>query len=124
MIDQVSVNEVWINAVRLSGKLKVSEAIPALTQAFSRNGGISANTTMTQAADLEDDPVAKAFSEIGEPAVTVVSGLLRDGDRRNRKRAVRILLNMHSPASRDVLKAHLEHENDPGIRRLIENNLR
>jgi len=34
MIDKPEINEVWLNAVRLAGKLKALEAVPSLQKAF------------------------------------------------------------------------------------------
>jgi hypothetical protein len=73
MIDKPKSDEIWLNAVRLAGRLKASEAVPSLQRAFSRRQlGRPANTTLGAEMQLDDDVVAKALAEIGEPSVPAV----------------------------------------------------
>jgi HEAT repeat protein len=125
MIDkQKPEDAVWQNAVRLAGQLKASEAIPSLQKALSlgKVGGPQITTFGIQGR-LEDDIVSKALSEIGDPAIPAVTKLLTSEDKRSRRRAVLILRNMGSPASRKVLQDHLQHETDKIVRELIETGL-
>jgi HEAT repeat protein len=125
MIDKPKSDEIWLNAVRLAGRLKASEAVPSLQRAFSRGQlGRPANTTLGAEMQLDDDVVAKALAEIGEPSVPAVRNFLKSGDRKARRRAVLVLLNMNAPEARNVLQEHLPHETDPRIKDLIESGLR
>ena len=125
MIDRPNTNKVWLNAVRLAGQLRASEAIPSLQRALARGpvGGLMAYS-MTREIQLDDDLVAKALSEIGEAAIPTVSTLLRSEDRKARRRAVLILRNMDTPAARRVLQDRLSDETDTRIKELIETCLR
>ena len=125
MIDKTEIDKVWLNAVRLAGHLKASETVPSLQRAFSRGQlGRPAGTTLGAEMQLHDDVVAKALAEIGEPSLPAVKAFLKSSDRKDRRRAVLILLNMDAPESRKVLEEHLPHETDPKITRLIESGLR
>jgi hypothetical protein len=125
MIDKTEIDKVWLNAVRLAGHLKASETVPSLQRAFSRGPlGRPAGTTLGAEMQLDDDVVAKALAEIGEPSLPAVKAFLKSSDRKDRRRAVLILLNMDAPESRKVLEEHLPHETDPKITRLIESGLR
>ncbi len=125
MIDSQRTDQVWLNAVRLAGQLKVTEAIPSLEKSLSRGPvGGPMQTSFTKQMRLEDDAVGKALSQIGEPAIPAATNLLNNGDPKRRRRAVLILTNMHSPASRKVLRDHFPHETDPIVRSLIEAGLR
>jgi HEAT repeat protein len=126
MIDKSEMNEVWLNAVRLAGQLKVSEAVPVLQKAFSLGKldiGRPAVMTMSTEILLNDDVVAKALAEIGEPSLPAVKGVLKSPDPKMRRRAVLILRNINSPGSRSLLQEHLPDETDPGISSLIRNRL-
>jgi HEAT repeat protein len=125
MIDKLETDKVWLNAVRLAGQLKALEAIPSLQQAMSRGplGGAS-YTTLGMQMRLEDDIVAKALSQIGDPAIPAIASLLGNGDEATRMRVVLILSTIGSPAARKVLRDWLPHETDPRIKDLIESGLR
>lgn len=125
MIDKTEIDKVWFNAVRLAGHLKASETVPSLQRAFSRGQlGRPAGTTLGAEMQLDDDVVAKALAEIGEPSLPAVKAFLKSNDRKERRRAVLILLNMDALESRKVLEEHLPHETDPKITKLIESGLR
>lgn len=125
MIDKPEVDKVWLNAVRLAGKLKASETIPSLQKAFSRGQlGRPAATTLGAEMQLDDDVVAKALSEIGEPSIPAVRDFLNSDDHTVRRRAVLILLNMNASEARKALQEHLQRESDPRIKNLIESGLR
>jgi len=121
---QKSEDEIWQNAVRLAGQLKASETIPPLLKALSLGpAGGPMNTTFGVQMRLDDDIVAKALSQIGDPAVPAVTNLLKSGERKARRRAVLILLNMDSAASRKVLQDQVQRETDPDLRDFIERSL-
>jgi HEAT repeat protein len=125
MIDKTETDKVWLNAVRLAGHLKASETVPSLQRAFSRGQlGRPAGTTLGAEMQLDDDVVAKALSEIGDPSLPSVKDFLTSDDRTVRRRAVLILMSMNSPAARKALEDRLSRETDPRIRDLIEDNLR
>lgn len=112
-------DEVWLNAVRLAGPLRASEAVPALTQALSR-GMTGGTLTLAEYMRLDTDVVGKALAEIGDPSVPAVADVLRKGDRNMRQRAALILLNIKTPMSQKALSDHLPNEKDQDIRKLIE----
>ncbi len=117
-------DEPWLNAVRLAGKLKAREAIPALLQAMSRSP-FPAETYLTFGGvmRLDNDIVAKALSQIDDPAIPSAVDLLKSADGRIRGRAVLILRNIGSPAARKVLQDRLPHETDPELKKLIHESL-
>lgn len=118
-------NAVWQNAVHLAGHLKASQAVPSLIKALSLGpAGGPLNTTFGTQIRLENDIVAKALAEIGDPAIAPVRNLLANGDKNIRRRAVLILRNMNSSPARKVLQEHLPHETDEITRELIETGLR
>jgi hypothetical protein len=73
---------------------------------------------------LDDDVVAKALAKIGEASLPAVTGFLKSRDRKVRRRAVLILLNMDASDARKLLQDHLPRETDPRIKDLIESGLR
>lgn len=117
--------EPWIYAVWLAGELKSPEAIPALQQAMSRAPfPAEPHITGGGAARLDNDIVAKALSQIGDPAIASTVDLLKSGDERNRVRAVLILRNIGSSAAQKALRNYLPHEPNPEIKSLIQDSLR
>jgi len=117
-------DEPWLNAVRLAGKLKATEAISALQQAMSRPPFPDVPFISSAGAmRLDNDVVAKALSQIGDSAIPSVLNLLTSADDGSRERAVLILKNMNSNASRQALRHRLPNEPNPDITKLIENSL-
>jgi HEAT repeat protein len=130
--DWQSINGMWLNAVRLAGQLKLVTAIPALIESLSGRNlipvcaydrsscGVS---TFSLAARLETDIVARALADIGDPALPAVANVLAKGETRTlRLRATWILINIDSPAARQVMRERLPAETDPGIWKLLEAN--
>jgi hypothetical protein len=117
-------SDVWLDAIRVAGKLKAKEAIPALVEAMSRPQ-MPAETSLTFAGieRLDNDIVAKTLSQIGDPAIPSVIELLSSADTRTRARVVLILRNIGSPAARKVLQDRLPHETDPEVKKLIRDSL-
>jgi len=119
---------VWLNAVRLSGQLKLVAAIPALKRGLSIPqlfGGFDDKyqgaSTATIVAKLGYDIVGRALADIGDPSVPVLTEYLEQtADPTARKRAVWILMNIGSPASQKAMEDHMFIENDPLVRGLIE----
>lgn len=125
MIDKPESNEVWMNAVKLAGQLKVVEAVPSLIRALPRGPmGGPLNTSFAIQLQLDDDIVAKSLSQIGDPAIKAVTDFLDHGSDQSRRRAVLILRNIGSPMARKVLQDRLPREDNPRIKQLIENGLR
>ena len=125
LIGREKTDETWLNAVRLAGQLKATEAIPALEKALGRGPlGAPMNTTFGTQMQLEDDAVARALSEIGDPAIPAVASRLGNGDEKMRRRVVLILTNIGSSSSHKALKDWLPREHDSKIRYLIESALR
>jgi len=118
-------SDVWLDAIRLAGKLKAKEAIPALQQAMSRHP-VAAEPYLTFAgiARLDNDIVAKALSQIGDPAIPAATSLLRSEDAGMRYRATLILKNIGSRGAREALQDRLSHEPDPEVKKLIRDSLR
>jgi HEAT repeat protein len=124
MIDRPQTDKMWLNAVRLAGQLKITETIPALERAITRGPlGGPMNTTFGTQMRLDDDAVAKALSQIGDSAIPAVSNLLKSLDKKVRRRAVLILVNVGSPQARKILQEHLQRESDSQLKDLIERNL-
>jgi hypothetical protein len=118
-------SDVWLDAIRLAGKLKAKEAIPALQQAMSRHP-FAAEPFLTFAGiwRLDNDIVAKALSQIGDPAIPAATCLLRSEDAGMRCRATLILRNIGSRSAREALQDRLPHESDPEVKKLIRDSLR
>jgi hypothetical protein len=118
-------SDVWLDAIRIAGSLKAKEAIPALQEVMSRRP-LPAKTYLTLAGieNLDNDIVAKALSQIGNPAIPSVRTLLASGDSSMRSRAVLILRNIGSPAARKALQEYLPHETNQEVRKLIQDSLR
>lgn len=118
-------SDVWLDAIRIAGKLKAKEAIPALQEALSRPP-MPAEPYLTFAGieRLDNDIVGKALSQIGDPAIPSVRSLLVSKDALARSRAVLILRNIGSPAGRKALQGHLPRETNQEVRKLIQDSLR
>ena len=124
-------NLIWMNAVRLAGQLKVTNAIPALKDALSLGpirGGYDYGTSdnypsPSEGVKLRYDIVGRALADIGDASVPTVADILSRGDASMRKRAFFILSNIGSPAAHQTMRDHLADETDPDIRRLIQREL-
>jgi hypothetical protein len=69
--------QVWNNAVRLSGELKVTAAAPALAKWIGLNTGGSVTFAGTER--LENNAPGKALAQIGNPAVPALIRVLEHG---------------------------------------------
>jgi hypothetical protein len=121
-------NPVWVNAVRLTGQLKLVAAIPALKMALSEppleayDHYYGATTTSTMAR-LGLDIVARALADIGDPSVPTVARILSKGDFNAKRRAMWILLNIDSPAAKKAMADDLPHERNPQMKEWIQSTL-
>jgi hypothetical protein len=115
-------NSVGANSVRLAGDLRIAEAVPILMKSLDNNlakpGGFA---TFAIVAELNNDPVAKALSQIGEPALRPVSDRLKNNSnsQKERVRAVEILNYMDSAGADQALVEQLKSENDPVVKATI-----
>jgi HEAT repeat protein len=121
MIQKSATDSVWVNIVRLSGQLRLPEAVPALTKALSHPGVSKGTVTLGEYMRLDTDVVGNALAQIGDPSIPSLTEILRTGSKSPRHRAALILLKINSNLSEKALKDHLSHEADPDIRALIEN---
>ena len=118
-------SDVWLDAIRIAGRLKAKEAIPALQEAMSRPPiPAEPNITFAGITRLDNDIVAKTLAQIGDPAIPSVVDLLKSANAGRRGRAVLILRNIGSPAARKALENRLPHETDPEVKKLIRDSLR
>jgi hypothetical protein len=114
--------QLWISSLDLTADLKVAEAVPILTELLRKdNRGIPTN--FGAAARLYDDPVAKALSEIGEPATNSVAKLFQDGDAPTRRRAATVLSNIGSPSAREAIRHQIDNEPDPGLKAFMQSKI-
>ena len=117
-------SDVWLDAIRLAGKLKAKEAIPALEELMLHPRVLAEPLhTFSGLMTLDNDLVAKTLSQIGDPAIPAVTNLLRSGDAEIRYRAFLILRNIGSPAALKLLQDRLAHETDPDVKKLIADSL-
>jgi hypothetical protein len=114
-------DEPWLNAVRLAGELKMSEATSALTRWVSLQ--THGTVTMATWARLDRYPAAKALSQIGTPALPALAGVLEHGIAEERNAATRALDLIGSSEAKNILQKHLNEEQDPELRALIKNIL-
>jgi HEAT repeat protein len=119
VIEEHTRGNVWLNAVRLAGDLKIVSAVDALVAALGENnkGG---PLTFAEEDRLDNDPPAKALAEIGDPAVPAVAHALESPDKSIRWRAARALGNVKSPSARTALMDHLANEPDARLRAFIQ----
>ena len=110
----------WTNAVKLAGELKITEAVPALAKWIGIDDMESNALTMAEIMRLELNPAAKALAQIGDPAVPAVSQVLEGGNRKEKRYAVYVLVQIHSPAATQALAEDADHESDLPLKRLID----
>lgn len=110
----------------LAGKLGLVSTVPALVQLLDQpnNRGEGAEMgTMTTAAELHGDPIARALADIGAPAVQALSTPLESVHVGTRERAARILVRISTPESFSLLRRHVGREADTSLKRYIAANL-
>jgi hypothetical protein len=72
-------SDAWLEAIRLAGALKANETIPALWEAMLQPPSpAKTHFTFDSITRLDTDIVAKALSQIGDPTIPAVTGLLRN----------------------------------------------
>jgi HEAT repeat protein len=109
----------WINAVRLTGDLKIVEAVPVLASLLKdpySKGGLTGATSFGTKFILGDDPAGRALADIGEPALKAVETLLQDPDIHVRWRAALVLGNMNSQYADQALERNLANETNEAVR--------
>jgi HEAT repeat protein len=89
--------------------------------AFPAADAVSALEAVLRTADVDDviHAIAVMGSIGGETTIAPLRALLERQETNLRKAIVRALIEMNTPAARDVLKVHRERENDPEIRAMI-----
>jgi HEAT repeat protein len=123
IIDKLSTDQVWANAVRLAGQLKAAELIPNLIHIVPASPYLpGAYVGFGQIKSLDTDVVSRALCEIGDPAVQPVAKLLEDRQNAEivRWRAARILWNMNTPSARRILAGDLAREREVGFQQFTE----
>lgn len=123
LIQQTHEGTVWLNAVRLTGDLRITEAIPVLTASLSRNN-VGGTVTFAEEMNLDNDPVGKALAKIGDPAIPSVAGVLSRGDKTAQWRAALVLLNIDSNRARRLLQQYVRSGRYPELRELVQRSLR
>jgi hypothetical protein len=118
-----SLSDLWIDSVRLAGRLKAKEAIPALIEAMSRPPVPSKNYVTLGTLWEDGDLVGKALSQIGDPAIPAVQSLLKSEDASIRGRGILVLRNIGTPAAHEVLRAHQPGETNSENIKIIEDAL-
>ncbi len=108
----------WYNAVELSGKLRIAEAVSALAPWISWRA--EGPFLPTQEAQLVFHPAAKALAAIGDPAIPVLQKALSSGNPKDHAVALRALCIIHTPKSKAVLQDDLPHETDPDVQTMIK----
>ena len=114
----------WFDAIRVATDLRAPETVAALIQAMSlppRPAQLA--MTFTDVDHLSADIVGKALFKIGDPSVPAVKGLLQNPDPRIRGRAIAVLRNINSPASRKALTDRVPHETNPELKKQIQYSL-
>lgn len=103
---------VWLNSVRLAGAFHIAEAIPSLAKCIAVAAGTLRGSTLAEALQLDSLPSGKALSQIGEPAIPTLVGILNTGTRPEKWVAYRALFLIGSPRAIKELRDHLRHETD------------
>jgi HEAT repeat protein len=102
--------QVWLNAVRLAGELKIEEAAPSLAKWISvRNSPI---VTLSAESYLRDSPAGHALVQVGNPAIPALQKVLDQGNDDERWESSRALLLIDTPQALAVLREHVAHESD------------
>jgi HEAT repeat protein len=116
--------EVWMNAVRLAGDLRIEEAAPVLAPLLTRNDTAGGFITFYRIVNLEVDPPGKSLAQIGDPAIPSIEKVFENGDRNARFRAVYVLRFIGTTKSSEALRRQLNVETDPNIRSVIGSSMK
>jgi HEAT repeat protein len=112
----------WISSLKITDELKIVEAVPLLTKLL-RYENYFGPTNFGFHAHLYDDLVAKALSDIGEPATQSVAALFDDGDAPTRRRAAIVLWNIGTPQASEALLRQINREPDTELRSFMQNKI-
>lgn len=112
----------WLNAVRLAGELRISEAAPALASCIAVDN-MGGEITAGGVRHLETIPAAKALAQIGDPAIPTLVDVLDRGTQRERRNAYLTLNLIGSKLSMATLRAQLEKEPEQSLRNYIESEM-
>ncbi len=109
---------------KLAGALRLESTVSQLCVLMTFSPPFVASTGIYRYMELKDDPVAAALAQIGNPSVPQVSLLLRNGNPETRSRAIRVLMKINSPLSRNALQQASSGERDPGNKAMIDGYLK
>ena len=118
MMDRAVDGTVVSNEMLIAGDLQVTECIPELMKYYIK-GDAGGFITWSRVERLANDPAGLALSKIGRPVIPEMQRLLGSDNLDLRRKAVRVLINMHSEAADTVLQQHLAVESDEYVKRLI-----
>ncbi len=122
MIDKAWDGPVIDNEILIAGDLQIAECIPELMQHYIQ-GDEEGFITMSRVERLANDPAGLALAKIGRPVIPEMQRLLGSDNLDLRRKAVRVLRNMHSEAADTVLQQHLAVESDEYVKRLINGGI-
>jgi hypothetical protein len=101
---------VWLNAVSLSGALKITECAPSLAKWISVRS--SPIVTYSMESNLRNSPAGHALVLIGDPSIPSLQKVLSDGNTDERWESARALILIGTPQALAVLREHVSHETD------------
>ena len=111
----------WQNGFMVAGKLKITQAIPALlkhlTDKTSPVVGISYNYM------FRNREAVWALIDMGPPAVPALTGVLRHGNPLRREAAAFVLGRIGNAQARDALNGARKQEQDASVKKRIEEAL-
>jgi hypothetical protein len=109
----------WVNAVKLAGGLKIVETAPALAKWISLDN-VGSETSAAEFEQLDTSPAGKARSQMGNPAIPTLVGVLERGTRRERRNAYFVLYQIGTAESKAAIHARANNEPDPDLQSYIK----
>ena len=106
------------NEILIAGDLQIAECIPELIKYYIK-GDEEGLITSSRVERLANDPAGLALAKIGRPVIPEMQRLLGSNNLDLRRKAVRVLINMHSDTADTILQQHLAAESDEYVKRLI-----
>jgi len=124
-VEKCKNDPMWVNIVRLTEKLKLTSAAPALVEALDRKYYESPIVTAYTAEHLVYDPVGRALAAIGDPAIPALSHRWNQlSNPAERSRIAVILEAIGTPAAAMAMRQQLAKESDPWVKGIINSRLR
>ena len=106
--------QVWMNAVRLAGELRIADTADALAKWIDFDD--SGITSLSGHFRLQDRPAARSLAQIGDPAIPALTGVLDKGTAGEREEAMLALHMICSPQANKILRERLANEPDSEIK--------